>query len=151
MSNWVKEEISLSSYTSSQVKIQFQLKTDPGVTRDGWYLDDIGIFIYSIPTEISNEDVGLYQFDLKQNYPNPFNPTTTIKYSVPSNGKNKMANVVLKVFDVLGNEIATLINEEKPAGNYEVGFDAAGLTSGIYFYKLQSGSFVDTKKMLLLK
>ena len=62
-----------------------------------------------------------------------------------------MTNVVLKVYDVLGNEIATLINEQKPAGNYEVGFDAAGLTSGIYFYKLQSGSFVDTKKMLLLK
>ena len=86
------------------------------------------------------------EFSLEQNYPNPFNPSTSIQYRVSS-----ISNVSLKVYDVLGNEVATLVNEEKPAGSYEVKFDAAGLSSGIYFYKLQTGSFVETKKMILLK
>jgi hypothetical protein len=85
-------------------------------------------------------------FILEQNYPNPFNPRTTIKYSIPTSSFAQ-----LKVYDVLGNEVATLVNEEKHAGTYEVNFSAEGLTSGIYFYKLSSGSFVNTKKMLLLK
>lgn len=85
-------------------------------------------------------------FLLEQNYPNPFNPSTTIRYSIPTS-----EFVKLKVYDVLGNEVATLVNEEKPAGSYEVEFQATELSSGIYFYKLQSGNFVETKKMLLLK
>ena len=86
------------------------------------------------------------EFILKQNYPNPFNPSTTIKYQIPENGF-----VSLKVYDVLGNEITTLVNEEKLAGSYEVEFNAEGLTSGIYFYKLQFNSFTETKKMILMK
>ncbi len=86
------------------------------------------------------------KFTLEQNYPNPFNPSTTIIYSIPN-----LEFVTLKVFDVLGNEVATLVNEEKTVGSYEVEFNAANLSSGIYFYKLQTGSFVETKKMLLLK
>jgi photosystem II stability/assembly factor-like uncharacterized protein len=85
-------------------------------------------------------------FELKQNYPNPFNPSTVINYQLPVSG-----DVTLKVYDVLGNEIATLVNEEKPAGSYEVEFNASELSSGIYFYKLQAGDFVETKKMILLK
>ena len=85
-------------------------------------------------------------FNLYQNYPNPFNPTTKIIWqSTVSSWQS------LKVYDVLGNEVATLVNEEKPAGSYEVNFDAEGLSSGIYFYKLQAGSFVETKKMILLR
>ena len=80
------------------------------------------------------------------NYPNPFNPTTTIKYSIP-----KTYNVLIKVFDVLGNEIETLINEEKPVGTYELNWNAANLPSGVYFYRLQAGDFVQTRKMILLK
>ena len=76
----------------------------------------------------------------------PFNPDTTIKYSVPSSNR-----VSLKVYDILGNEVATIVNEYKPAGSYEVEFDASGLPSGIYFYKLQTGPFVKMKKMILLK
>jgi len=83
---------------------------------------------------------------LKQNYPNPFNPTTSIKYQIP-----ELNFITLKVYDALGNEIITLINEEKPAGSYEVEFDATALPSGIYFYRLQAGSFVGTKKMVLMK
>ena len=85
-------------------------------------------------------------YALEQNYPNPFNPATTIKYSIA-----KQSNVTLKVYDMLGSEIATLVNEEKPAGVYEINFNASNLASGIYFYKIQAGSFVETKKMILLK
>ena len=83
---------------------------------------------------------------LSQNYPNPFNPSTSIQYAVSSR-----QFVTLKIYDVLGNEVAILVNKEKPAGNYEVEFDATGLPSGIYFYTLRSGSFVETKKMVLMK
>jgi hypothetical protein len=85
-------------------------------------------------------------FALKQNYPNPFNPTTTIDFRIAD-----VRFVSLKVYNVLGNEVATLVNEEKPAGNYTVTFNASSLSSGTYFYKLQTGSFIETKKMILLK
>jgi hypothetical protein len=94
------------------------------------------------------------EFSLEQNYPNPFNPTTKIKYNIPNviaNGAKQSQFVILKVYDIIGNEIATLVNEEKIAGNYEVDFNGAGLPSGIYFYQLKAGSFVETKKMILLK
>ena len=89
------------------------------------------------------------EFKLEQNYPNPFNPSTVISYRLPVS-----SNVILKVYDVLGNEIATLVNEEKPAGEYEVEFNVGqtiSLSSGIYFYQLKAGSFVETKKMILLR
>ncbi|NCS88171.1 MAG: T9SS type A sorting domain-containing protein, partial [Ignavibacteria bacterium] len=93
-------------------------------------------------------------FELYQNYPNPFNPTTKIRYSIPSVETHRHAsqqNILLKIYDVLGNEIATLVNEEKPPGNYEVEFNAKGLASGVYFYRLTAGSFIQTKKMILLR
>jgi hypothetical protein len=86
------------------------------------------------------------KYELSQNYPNPFNPLTKIKYSVP-----QYSNIILKVFDLLGNEIETLVNEEKPAGTYELTWSAASLPSGVYFYQLRAGSFVETKKMMLMK
>ncbi len=83
---------------------------------------------------------------LHQNYPNPFNPSTKIKYSVP-----KSSQVQIKVFDVLGNEIETLVNEEKPAGTYELTWYAEVLPCGVYFYQLRAGEFVQTRKMILIK
>ncbi|MGE5431671.1 MAG: T9SS type A sorting domain-containing protein, partial [Syntrophomonadaceae bacterium] len=85
-------------------------------------------------------------YSLSQNYPNPFNPSTTIRYSIPQAGM-----VTLKVFSVLGKEVATLVNEEKNQGSFEVKFDASRLSSGIYFYQIESGSFRQVNKMLLLK
>ena len=85
-------------------------------------------------------------FSLEQNYPNPFNPSTKISWQSPVS-----SHQTLKIYDVLGNEVATLVNEYKTAGNYEVIFDAKGLSSGIYFYKIQAGSLVETKKMILIK
>ena len=85
-------------------------------------------------------------FELSQNYPNPFNPTTVIDYTIP-----KDAHVTLKIYDVLGREVETLINENEQVGRYKVNFDGARLASGVYFYRLAAGSHVITKKMLLLK
>jgi len=95
--------------------------------------------IFDVNTSSSN-------YLLLQNYPNPFNPITKIQYSV-----NSTQNITLKVYDILGREIATLVNEEKPVGEYEVEFNGSALTSGIYFYQLKAGEFSETKKMILLK
>ena len=86
------------------------------------------------------------EFHLLQNYPNPFNPTTTIRYDIKTKD-----NVELKVFDLLGREIATLVNENQTPGTYEVVFDATSLPSGVYFYQLKAGNFVETRKMVLIK
>ncbi|MHB9013489.1 MAG: T9SS type A sorting domain-containing protein, partial [Ignavibacteriaceae bacterium] len=80
------------------------------------------------------------------NYPNPFNPTTILNYSIP-----KSSFVTIKVYDVIGREVAVLVNEEKPAGDYSIIFNASNLASGIYFYKMQAGRFEKTQKMILLK
>jgi len=86
------------------------------------------------------------QFSLEQNYPNPFNPSTTINFSIPASGF-----VTLKVFNVLGSEVATLVNEQKEPGSYQVSFNANNYSAGIYFYNLKAGNFIETRKMILLK
>ncbi len=103
---------------------------------------------------LNDNELNPTEFILEQNYPNPFNPSTSINYSIPVS-----SFISLRIYNVLGKEIATLVNEEKPAGSYEVNFSAEDLTSGIYFYKLQAGDpesssgqgFVETKKMVLMK
>jgi len=95
---------------------------------------------------VENEEEIPTNFLLSQNFPNPFNPITTIKYQIP-----EISFVTLKVYDVLGSEVVTLVNEEKNIGSYEVEFNGISLPSGIYFYRLQAGSFVETKKMVLMK
>jgi hypothetical protein len=140
-SNSPKEYSFIDKYLLGGTIFQYRLKQ----------LDNDGKFEYSgivdviiIPTE----------FALYQNYPNPFNPTTTIKYQIP-----KLSFVTITVYDVLGNEIETLVSEQKPIGNYDVEFNAKGLASGIYFYRLQvedpsigsESSFIETNKMVLMK
>jgi len=104
------------------------------------------IVTYANPTSINENLTSPDKFCLYQNYPQPFNPSTTIKYQIPG-----ASFVSLKVFDALGREFVTLVNEEKTAGNYEVEFDGSGLTSGVYFYQLVAGDFLETKKMVLIK
>lgn len=119
-----------------------------GVVLEG-FLAQGEVINYQIkldPLSIEQLTLTANDFTLAQNYPNPFNPATKIQYSIP-----QRSDVTLKVYDVLGNEIAILVNEEKERGVYSVNFDASGLASGIYFYKLQAGSFVETKKMILLR
>jgi aminopeptidase N len=122
---------------------QFQVVGNPGsIVFDpgNWILKN-----NTIITEVEDIDQP-FSYSLEQNYPNPFNPNTIISYQLPIS-----SDVLLKVFDVLGNEIATLVNEYKPAGSYELTWQAANLPSGIYFYQLHVGNFIESKKMLLLK
>jgi hypothetical protein len=98
------------------------------------------------PLPVENTSEIIQDFHLEQNCPNPFNPSTTIQFQISNS-----SFVNLKVYDILGREVTTLVNEENPAGSYEVNFDAGGLSSGIYFYKLQTSNYVETRKMLLLK
>ena len=102
-------------------------------------------------TKVKDKNVSINEFTLHQNYPNPFNPTTTIRYQIPLPGGAGGGLTALKVYDILGNEIATLINEEKLPGEYEIHFDAGQLPSGVYLYRLSAGSFARTRKMILLK
>jgi len=103
--------------------------------------------IYSyIPTDVIEITGEFNDYSLSNNFPNPFNPATKIRFRIADFGF-----VSLKVYDVLGNEIATLVNEEKPVGSYEIEFDASHLTSGVYFYQLRAGSFNQIKKMVLMR
>ena len=103
-----------------------------------------------IPTEVNNLQAKINDFKLYQNYPNPFNPSTIIKYSIPQN-----SNVSLVIYDLLGNEVTTLINKEQNAGNYEVIFNPSlindGISTGVYFYTLRTGTATITKKLIYLK
>ncbi|OGU69641.1 MAG: hypothetical protein A2W30_03965 [Ignavibacteria bacterium RBG_16_36_9] len=238
--SWIQEEMDLTGRNATQNKFQFQLRTDNGVTADGWYVDDIIVFIYGIvPVELSaftatafsNEVVlnwatsselnnmgfeierkslsnnygwstigfvegsgnstslreysftdknpvrgtllyrlkqidfdgsykiynsasvsfeGVSDYALEQNYPNPFNPSTFINYSIPVAGP-----VNLKIYNLLGSEVAVLVDEYKEAGNYSIEFSTEDLKnslgSGVYIYTLKAGSFTQTRKMVVLK
>jgi hypothetical protein len=98
------------------------------------------------PVSVDDETTQPTEFILQQNYPNPFNPSTTIRYSIP-----ELSKVKLTLFNLLGEEVTTFVNEEKNAGNYTVEFNASSLPSGVYFYQLRAGFFTETKKMLLLR
>jgi plastocyanin len=105
-----------------------------------------GVVIVQNPVGVDDEKLAADKFELLQNFPNPFNPSTKIEYWI-----SDRSFVSLKIYNILGDEIATLVNEEKEQGVYDITFDAAGLSSGMYLYKLQAGSFVETKKMVLLR
>jgi len=111
---------------------------------------DVTLFFESnlivLEVEDTLSDILPESFKLSQNFPNPFNPTTTIKYSIPS-----MSLVNIKIYNSIGEEILELVNEVQPVGNYKVKFEASNLPSGIYFYRLKSGAFLETKKMVLLR
>jgi len=104
----------------------------------------------TIFSTVTEDDI-IYNFVMEQNYPNPFNLSTKIKFVIPSNVNRVTSNVNITIYDVLGNEITTLINKEMRTGVYEVEFDAANLPSGIYYYTLRAGTFTNTKKMMLIK
>lgn len=105
-----------------------------------------GAIVVRNPVGVNDDETIVNQFKLEQNFPNPFNPSTIINYSVPVT-----AFVTLKVYDILGNEIAVLVNETKQAADYQINFNASELKSGIYFYQLRAGSLVETQKMTLIR
>jgi len=144
---WVKESMDLSSYLGQQIKLRFLLKSDGYITADGWYVDDINLIAYEfVPVGTDQVTEVIEDYSLEQNYPNPFNPTTEIEFTLANHGQ-----ATLKIFDILGNEVSTLVNEVRAAGRYKVTFDASNLPSGVYFYNLQAGNYLNTKKMILLK
>jgi len=111
-------------------------------------------FYYNVnAVDVASNSEMVNDFSLSQNYPNPFNPSTIIRFSLPAGRQELPMNsfVTLKVYNLLGQEVATLVNEQKPAGNYEVKFDASNLASGVYVYRLNAGDFTASQKMLLLK
>ncbi|MCK7523212.1 MAG: T9SS type A sorting domain-containing protein [Ignavibacteriales bacterium] len=120
------------------------------VNNEKIYVSSMNNGVYEIDntflTNVNEQNKMPNECLLFQNFPNPFNPSTTIYYQIPQAGF-----VSLKVFDILGREVATMVNEEKPVGNYEITFSGQGLPSGIYFYKLNAGNFSSVKKMILIK
>ena len=137
--------------TKKEVSFSFDVEYDIGTTKS----DTIEFIITDHNTINKTKQfilsyTGPKEFKLEQNYPNPFNPTTKIRYTIPDVG-SELAQTVIKVYDILGNEVATLVNEEKEPGYYEVEFNAEQLSSGIYFYRLQVGNYTQTKKMILLR
>ncbi|HMS33282.1 MAG TPA: M14 family zinc carboxypeptidase [Ignavibacteria bacterium] len=148
--HWKNEQINLTPYIGQKLKIRFNFVTDAGVPGDGYYFDNFRVvnYIDTITSVNSASSSVPQEYRLEQNYPNPFNPTTSIRYSLIENGF-----VTLKLYDVLGKEIATLVNEEQNIGIYNYQFSTVNyqLSSGIYYYKLEAGSFSDVKKMILLK
>jgi hypothetical protein len=112
---------------------------------DAWY--NLTLKYRQIITGVETKDDEIVvSYFLSQNYPNPFNPSTKIKYNIPNR-----SNVILRIYDILGKEIETLVNEEKSAGLYEINWNASKLSSGVYFYQIKAGEYISTKKMILLK
>ncbi len=146
------------TYTEAEIPISYSSSANPDTIHFSFisscnenptagtlfYVDDISLD--SGPAVTDDHNQSSICFVLDQNYPNPFNPTTTINYSIPEVG-----NVEIKVYDVLGNEAATLVNEEKAPGNYTAILNASSFASGVYIYTLRTNNFVQTKKMLFLK
>ena len=140
---------SLTNFTSTSLPGEWILTITDHKSGDDGVLQDWGLLISEstiVGIEEKNDFLIPNSISLFQNYPNPFNPCTIISYQLAVSSK-----VILKVYDILGNEVATLVNEEKPAGNYKIEFEATNLSSGLYFYQLKSGEFVQTKKMILIK
>lgn len=155
---WKIVYVPLSQVTGSGDRLFHSIvirQTPNGSKTGALYIDDKqSNIVTDIVTSTDNIDYEKFlpkEFSLEQNYPNPFNPVTNIRYTIPSNKNSLASNVTLKIYDVIGNEIATLVNETKDAGIYEVMFDASALSSGVYFYTLRSGEFLSSKKMVLLK
>jgi len=149
--------VMLAAQPDSGINVEFDAVVswdiDMGITN--WDQDQGNFLFYNTtnPVYVSEEETLPEEFVLYQNFPNPFNPSTKIKFTIPSveTGYIPSLQTTLKVYDVLGNEIETLVNEKKPSGTYEITWYAEGLPSGIYFYQLKADSFTQTKKMILLK
>ena len=106
-----------------------------------WY-----VYQQTTITDVDDEDLLPTVFKLEQNYPNPFNPSTIIKFAVP-----ERSNVLIKIYDILGSEVVTLVNEEMDAGWYQKSFDAYSYSSGVYLFRMEAGTYLSTKKMMLIK
>jgi hypothetical protein len=167
------QSISSSTGTSWTLDPSVRLQRDASSSLEGLYVKDPAVilrdslfimyFVTRKPEYSAVEPATTpLHFELSQNYPNPFNPETAVSYQLPAPSARQTASglgvegsatsfVCLRVYDALGREVATLVNEEKPAGRYSVTWDASQMASGVYFYTLQAGEFRETKRMMLLR
>lgn len=145
---WIYEQVNLNSYIGKNIKVRFYYYTDSGTPGDGFYFDDFRIVDYreTAMSITSNGKEIPRSFSLYQNFPNPFNPVTKINFDLPVN-----SFVKLNLYDVLGRKVSGLINENLSAGKYSYDFNAINLSSGAYFYKLETEKFSDIKKMIIAK
>jgi flagellar hook assembly protein FlgD len=147
---WKMKKVLLSSIPGSGI-VRFKsinISQSVGGNLDGrLFFDDC---LSNIVTGINYTETIHGEFRLEQNYPNPFNPVTTIKYSIPSNVET-LYITSLRIYDILGKEVAVLVNQKQSAGNYEIQFDGSKLASGVYIYRIEAGKFVMSKKLMLLK
>jgi hypothetical protein len=120
--------------------------SDGGSSGDDWNWAVSKRIIVKLATGVSGNNIEIKNFSISQNYPNPFNPNTIISYQIPKSGF-----VTLKIYDVLGNEIAVLVNRDQNPGSYDISFDGSNLSGGVYFYTINSGDFRETKSMMLIK
>jgi hypothetical protein len=145
---WRDEQINLSPFIGSNIKIRFYNRTDAGKQGDGFYFDNFRVVDYmdslASITQTGNQTPDKYA--LWQNYPNPFNPVTSIKFDLPKTG-----NVKLSIYNVLGEKIETLHNGVLSAGSYKINFNASSYASGVYFYRIETGNFVAVKKLVVMK
>ncbi len=150
LTTWTKQSFDISSKVnlSGNFRIRFRLTSDGNTQSTGWYVDDIKITNYQGQiTGIGNLNNQIPEkYSLEQNYPNPFNPSTNINFALPKQGFVKLV-----VYDITGRVVNTLLNEDKKAGTYSILFNAENLASGVYYYKIESGDFQSTRKMLLIK
>ncbi len=122
------------------------------IYSDGYDFWQDSLLIDLTPTDVEHDDENIPKvFALEQNYPNPFNPSTTIKYEIPGQARNDNVHVQLRVYDILGREVAVLVNGQRKPGYYEVNWNANNNSSGVYFCRIRAGGFVDVKKMILLR
>lgn len=147
---WKNEQINLNPYIGQNIKIRFNYYTDSGTPGDGFYFDEFRVVDYrdtATSTALNKNEIP-DKYELTQNYPNPFNPSTLIRYSL----KNDVF-VSLKIYDLLGREVANLISEYQKAGRYEhqVSIDEYRLSSGVYYYRITAGDFSDVRSMVVLK
>lgn len=155
---WVNEQINLNSYIGQKIKIRFNLVTDNGVPGDGFYFNNFRVVNYKDEgTSVVQTNLIIpAEYKLYQNYPNPFNPVTHLEFGIPARlaGQTLQGEpelVSLKIYDLLGKEVAVLVNEKLSPGNYIYEFDGSKIPSGTYIYKLESGNFSAVRKMILLK
>lgn len=127
--------------TLGQVCVDLSATTSYNVQSGFWYMYYQGVVV-----SVGDEELIPTVYNLEQNYPNPFNPSTIIKFAVPERSR-----VLVKIYDILGGEVTTIVNEELDAGWYEKTFDAALLSTGVYIYRMQAGNYVSIKKMLMIK
>jgi hypothetical protein len=136
------DSVFIDTSTSAGTPYYYRLSV---TMKDSAELQSYPIMLNPVATSARPLNVAV-EFELYDNYPNPFNPSTTIKFELP-----KSSHVSLTVYDILGREVSVLVNEKREAGAYEVKFDGSNLASGVYFYRIQAGSFVQTKQLLLLR